>query len=207
MKEPGLNVPSRSRGYQTEDVRDVSRSNGRGRGGKSISPDLRPSLIKEAPKSDIESGKAYGLRSSSLISAKSGLVQEDPRINPSDTKTQALIRAKAYNWLDSLHSKILNKNKTELEDRTYFELGNFFGGESSTAKTFTLDKIVLKRLYSKKQLELVDSGGFNLIDNKQVPWKEVYIRNIRIECSSSNKELDIKNIFLEVDNIMTYFEI
>ena len=132
---------------------------------------------------------------------------EDPRLNPRDTKTQALIRAKAYNWLDSLFTRIQNKNKTEVDDRTAFELGNFFGEESSTARSFTIDRITLRRPYAKKQLELVDSGGFNLIDNKHVPWKEVYIRNIKIVCSSSSKELEIKNIYLEVDNVLTYMQI
>ena len=70
-KEPVLDIPQRGRGYQTEDLIELSRSQGRGRGGQAISPEFRPSNMREAAKSDIETSKAYGLRSSSLISGKS----------------------------------------------------------------------------------------------------------------------------------------
>lgn len=99
------------------------------------------------------------------------------------------------------------QNANEKLDPTVFELGNFLGDDSISSRTFTLDKITLKRTISNKTLKLIDSCGFNLYDNKEVPWKEVYIRNIKIECSSLSKGPEIRNIYLEVDDVLKYEDI
>lgn len=99
------------------------------------------------------------------------------------------------------------QNDTEKLDPTIFELGNFLGDDSVSSRTFTLDKITLKRTYINKSLKLIDSWGFNLFDNKEVPWKEVYIRNIKIECGSLSKGPEIKNIYLEIDDVLKYDDI
>ena len=70
-----------------------------------------------------------------------------------------------------------------------------------------LERITLKREKARKVLELIDSRGFNQSDNKQVPWKELYIKNIKIECSTVSKETEIKNIYLEIEDVLTYDEI
>jgi len=192
-----LEIPARVRGYQTESFAEPVQR------GKRKSPDIVPAY-RDASKSDIEGARhsSYGLRSRGA--SKSPQLHENPRLNIKDTPQQASIRAKSYEWLDKLHAKMANQNPIEKLDPTIFELGNFLGDDSVSSRTFTLDKITLKRTFLNKTLKLIDSWGFNLHDNKEVPWKEVYIRNIKIECSSLSKGLEIKNIYLEVDDVLKY---
>lgn len=91
------------------------------------------------------------------------------------------------------------------DERTYFTVGPIINDFDQGNKwIFTLRKLTLHLgVPGKQALELISQCGVNLERNSKIGVKEILINSINVECTGSKKALEVKSVFIEIDEILS----
>lgn len=102
----------------------------------------------------------------------------------------------------------MTKNRKISQLWTKFNIRNILWTQSLDSHTtlFHVGNIYITQ--AKKHIDLIQCGGICFHKSGIVPWKEIFVKNILLECQMSKKgPQSVKQAYITVGEVMTLEEI